>query len=161
MFCYEHYGVEPDIMTLGKGIGGGFPLSALLTKERLNIFDPGDQGGTYTAQPLAMAVGLCVLKELVDKKLVENSEKMGGLILSKLHALENSHCIENVRGKGLLIAFDLKDQKGCEFVEKCLENNLLVNSPGERTIRLMPPLIVSEQDIDKLISILKILIKKG
>lgn len=155
LFCYEHYGIEPDIMTLGKGIGGGFPLSALLAKERVNIFDPGDQGGTYTAQPLAMAVGLAVLRELLDKDLVMHTMKMGNLIMEKLTELSDRYEIKNIRGMGLLIAFDLTKTKGADFVAKCLKDRLLINSPKEMAIRLMPPLVVTEKEIEKTISVFK------
>ncbi|MFA5904264.1 MAG: acetylornithine transaminase [Desulfobacula sp.] len=155
LFCYEHYSIEPDIMTLGKGIGGGFPLSALLAKERLNIFDPGDQGGTYTAQPLAMAVGLAVLKEILDKDLVTHTRKMGDLMMKKLTKLSERYEVENIRGKGLLIAFDVMKTKGADVVAKCLKERFLINSPKEMSIRLMPPLVVTEDEIEKAISIFK------
>lgn len=155
LFCYQHYGIEPDIMTLGKGIGGGFPLSALLAKEKLNIFDPGDQGGTYTGQPLAMSVGFAVLREILDKDLVENSRKIGNLIKKQLCELSNQYEIENVRGQGLLIAFDLLQTKGNDFVNKCLQDGLLINAPRDSSIRLMPPLVVKEKEVEKLIVLLK------
>ena len=155
LFCYEHYGIEPDIMTLGKGIGGGFPLSALLAKEYLNIFEPGDQGGTYTAQPLAMSVGLAVLKELIGQGVVAHCEKMGGIIMRRLLELSETFEIENIRGKGLLIAFDLMETKGSDLVNKCLNDKLLINSPKERAIRLMPPLVVNENEIEEMLMILK------
>lgn len=160
LFCYENYDIEPDIMTLGKGIGGGFPLSALLAKEKLNIFDPGDQGGTYTGQPLAMAVGYAVLKELLDKNLVENCQKMGKLILEQLSDLSKAYEIENIRGKGLLIAFDLIKTEGNDFVNTCRKNGLLVNSPKDKSIRLMPPLIVTATEIAELVEILKKTLKR-
>ncbi len=161
LFCYEHYGVVPDIMTLGKGIGGGFPLSALLTREKLNIFDPGDQGGTYSGQPLAMAAGKAVLKALFDKKLVENAAKMGRHLINALHEFAKTYAIENIRGKGLLVAFDLAGQTGQQVVEKCIEHRLLINSPNPGTIRLMPPLIVSPSDVDAMLSVLeKVICKK-
>ena len=155
LFCYEHYGIQPDMMTLGKGIGGGFPLSALLTKEKLNIFDPGDQGGTYTGQPLAMSVGLAVLTEILDKNLVENSRIMGEHILEELHKVSNQYEIENVRGKGLLIAFDLLQTKGVDLVNNCLQDGLLINAPKDSSIRLMPPLMVTEKEVENLIIVLK------
>jgi acetylornithine/N-succinyldiaminopimelate aminotransferase len=155
LFCYEHFGIEPDIMTLGKGIGGGFPLSALLAKEHLNIFDPGDQGGTYTAQPLAMSVGIAVLRELLNQNLVVHCEKMGNILLRRLLELSETFAIENIRGKGLLIAFDLIDTKGTDLVNKCLNDKLLINSPKEKSIRLMPPLVVNENEIEVMITILK------
>ncbi len=161
LFCYEHYGIVPDIMTLGKGIGGGFPLSALLTREKLNIFDPGDQGGTYSGQPLAMAAGKAVLKALFDKKLVENAAKMGRHLINALHEFAKTYAIENIRGKGLLVAFDLAGQTGQQVVEKCIEHRLLINSPKPGTIRLMPPLIVSPSDVDAMLSVLeKVICKK-
>ncbi|MCP4754785.1 MAG: acetylornithine/succinylornithine family transaminase [Proteobacteria bacterium] len=153
LFCYEHYGIEPDIMTLAKGIGGGFPLSAVLAKERLNIFDPGDQGGTYTGQPLAMSVGSAVLKELLDRNLVENSRQMGDRIVQGLHKLSKRYEIGDIRGKGLLIAFDLLKTDAAGFVDTCLQDGLLVNSPKPQTIRLMPPLVVTEPDIERLFQV--------
>ena len=155
LFCYEHYGVEPDMMTLGKGIGGGYPLSALLVKERLNIFEAGEQGGTYTGQPLAMAVGLAVLKEILDRNLVEHCRKMGERLTAMLTGLSQQYEIENIRGMGLLIAFDLIKTKGKDFVTKCLQDRLLINSPKEKSIRLMPPLIVQESELEELVVVLK------
>lgn len=154
LFCYERYGIEPDIMTLGKGIGGGYPLAALLTKERLNLFEPGDQGGTYTGQPLAMAVGKAVLEELLQRDLVGNSRRMGEMIMARLNELGSQLKIERVRGSGLLIGFDLKDMEGSTLVNRCLKRGVLINSPGERTIRLMPPLIVSEKEAEQFLSVL-------
>ena len=160
LFCYEHYGIEPDIMTLGKGIGGGFPLSALLAKEKLNIFDPGDQGGTYTGQPLAMAVGIAVLEEILDKNLVEHSQKMGEFIKSQLAELSEHYEISNIRGEGLLIAFDLLETEGADLVTNCLKKALLINSPKKMSIRLMPPLIVTKTEIREMLLILKQNLKK-
>lgn len=154
LFAYEHYGIEPDIMTLAKGIGGGYPLSALLTKEKLNIFEPGDQGGTYSAQPLGMAVGMTVVEEVINKKLFINAEIQGNYILKKLDELKDKYKLKNIRGNGLLIAFDLPCDNGNEIVDKCLQKGLILNSPRPSIIRLMPPLIVTEKDIDNMISIL-------
>mgnify|MGYP003365786743 CR=1 FL=1 len=154
LFAYEHYGIEPDIMTLAKGIGGGYPLSALLTKEKLNIFEPGDQGGTYSAQPLGMAVGMAVVEEVINKKLFINAEVQGNYIFKKLDELKDKYKLKNIRGNGLLIAFDLPCDKGTEIVDKCLQEGLILNSPRPSIIRLMPPLIVTEKDTDNMISIL-------
>jgi len=160
LFCFEHYGVEPDIVTLAKGIGGGFPLSAMLTKETYNIFEPGEQGGTYTGQPLAMAVGIAVFKEL-QNGVIENCAKMGDLIKTKLYKLSEEYEVTNIRGMGLLIGFDLTKTKGKDFANKCLNSNLLINSPQEKSIRLMPPLNITEKEIDELFWILeKNLVKK-
>ncbi len=155
MYCYEHYGVEPDVMTLAKGIGAGFPLAAVLAKEKLNIFEPGEQGGTYTGQPLAMATGIAVLKELQEGGVIKNCEKMSKTIFSGLRELSVKYEIENIRGIGLLIGFDLKKSEGSEFVDKCIKDGLLINSPQKKSIRLMPALIISEKEIDELFAILK------
>ncbi len=154
LFSYEHYGVEPDVMTLAKGIGGGFPLAALLTKEQFNIFEIGDQGGTYSGQPLAMAVGLAVMNEVLEKKLTDNAAKQGEYLQQQLRKIASRFRLTNIRGRGLLIAFDLPADKGSEVVGACLNNGLLVNSPQPATIRLMPPLIVTAEDIDDMITIL-------
>ena len=154
LFAYEHYGIQPDIMTLAKGIGGGFPLSAMLCKKELDIFDAGDQGGTYCAQPLAMSVGIAVLRELVEKNICENAKVMGQYILQKLRDISQTFNLTNIRGQGLLIAFDLPSEKGAQVVSDCMNKGLLINSPKPCTIRLMPPLIVSKDDIDLMLDIL-------
>ena len=154
LFAYQHYGIEPDVMTLGKGIGGGFPLAALLTKEKFNIFDAGDQGGTYSSQPLGMAVGLAVVNEIIEKNICDNANVQGKYLLEQLNDIKSEYGLKNIRGKGLLIAFDLPINKGGEVVSACLNEGLLVNSPQPATIRLMPPLIVSRTDIDNMIRML-------
>jgi len=154
LFAYQHYGIEPDIMTLAKGIGGGYPLSALLVKESLNIFEPGDQGGTYSAQPLGMAAGMAVVSEIINKNLSYNAKLQGDYIVSKLNEIKTIYGLKNIRGQGLLLAFDLPSNKGKEIVDKCLEKGLLLNSPKPSIIRLMPPLIVTHQDTDIMVNIL-------
>lgn len=154
LFAYEHYNIEPDIMTLAKGIGGGFPLSAMLTKEKYNIFDAGDQGGTYSGQPLAMSVGIAVINEIIDKNLVKNAEIQGNYLIEKLESIKSKYDLKCIRGKGLLIAFDLPKEKDAEVVRDCLAEGLIINSPRPSIIRLMPPLIVTKGEIDAMIYIL-------
>jgi acetylornithine/N-succinyldiaminopimelate aminotransferase len=154
LFAYEHYGIEPDIMTLAKGIGGGYPLSALLTKEELNIFEPGDQGGTYSSQPLGMSVGLAVVSEIINKDISYNAKIQGEYIIKRLTELKDKYGLKNIRGKGLLIAFDLPSDKGFDVVDKCLDKGLILNAPRPSIIRLMPPLIVTKDEIDKMFDIL-------
>ena len=154
MFGYEHYGIEPDVMTLAKGIGGGFPLSAMLAKEKFNVFAAGDQGGTYSGQPLAMEVGYAVVREIVEKNLTENAKCQGEYLTKKLQEIQTQFNLANIRGQGLLMAFDLPADKGSEIVAQCLQEGLLVNSPQPGMIRLMPPLIVTAADIDAMLAIL-------
>lgn len=160
LFAYEHYGVQPDIMTLAKGIGGGFPLSAMLAKESLNLFEPGDQGGTYTGQPLAMAAGYAVVSEIIKRKLSQNAEIQGNYTTARLHQIGGRYGLEHIRGKGLLIAFDLPEARGAELVSECMKEGVLINSPSPRTIRLMPALIVTREDIDKMIELLTLVLDK-
>lgn len=155
LFAYEQLGIEPDIMTLAKGIGGGFPLSALLVKEHLNIFDTGEQGGTFGGQQLAMAVGYSVLKEIIKHNILDNVKNMGKYILDVLYSLKDEFNISNIRGRGLLIGMDLPYNSGKQIVDECLKRGLIINSPKEYMIRFMPPLIVSKADIDNMITILK------
>lgn len=126
----------------------------MLAKEALNLFEPGDQGGTYTAQPLAMAAGLSVLKELLDKDIPAHAAKMGEIIRGRLADLSRTLEIENIRGRGLLLAFDLIHTKGADLVAACLDKGLLINAPKEKSIRLMPPLVATEDDIDQMFDIL-------
>lgn len=160
LFAYQYYDIEPDIMTLAKGIGGGYPLSALLTKEALNIFEPGDQGGTYSAQPLGMAAGMAVVSEVINKNLSFNAKVQGEYLIKKLEEIKDNYKINNIRGRGLLLAFDLPQNKGKDIVNKCLDEGLLLNSPRPSTIRLMPPLIVTEEDTDKMIHIISKVLEK-
>jgi acetylornithine/N-succinyldiaminopimelate aminotransferase len=160
LFAYEHYGIEPDVMTLAKGIGGGFPLSALLVKEKYNIFEVGDQGGTYTGQPLAMAVGLAVASEVIGKYLWENAEKQGRYIMDKLSELSEDLKLRNIRGLGLLIGMDLPDASAIAIVSECLKEGLIINTPNPTTLRLMPPLIVKKEECDKMLAILARVLKQ-
>lgn len=155
MFSYENYGVEPDIMTLAKGIGAGFPLSALLVKEKYNIFDPGEQGGTYGGQQLAMAVGYAVLNEFLNSNLLDNVKDIGEYLKNKLKEISAEFGFKNIRGQGLLIGLDLSNDNGGEIVKECLKNGLIINSPRANMLRFMPPLIADKNDIDNMIKILK------
>ncbi|MEK3881907.1 acetylornithine/succinylornithine family transaminase [Paenibacillus sp. PL2-23] len=156
LFAYEHYGIQPDILTLGKGIGAGFPLSAMLTKARFDLFQPGDQGGTYTGQPLGMAAGLAVLQELLERDLAASADKHGHELISRLEELTATYPITDVRGKGLLIAFDVPEGMAPKLASACMERGLLINATRASTIRLMPALIVQTQHIEAMVSILRL-----
>ncbi|OMF38899.1 acetylornithine transaminase [Paenibacillus sp. FSL H8-0548] len=155
LFAYEHYGIQPDVMTLGKGIGAGFPLSAMLTKSKYDLFEPGDQGGTYTGAPLAMAVGYAVLAELLERNLADNAYAQGRYLVNALQKLSAEFPITAIRGKGLLLAFDVPEGTAAELAAICLREGLLINSLNSSTIRLVPPLIVSQRDSDEMLGILR------
>ena len=155
LFAYEHYGVEPDILTLAKGMGSGYPIAAMMCQSALDIFEPGDQGGTYTAQPLGMAVGKAVLETLIKDNLSENAYRMGAYLKEELRKLPETVGVQNIRGKGLLIAFDLSDEKGSELVDRAMEKGLIINSPKPNSIRLIPPLIITPSHCDEFVTLLK------
>ena len=154
LFCYEHYDIEPDIITLAKGIGGGYPLSACLSKEKYCVFDAGDQGGTYTGQPLGMAVGYAIVSYIIKKTICNHVKLIGKYLFKRLKELEKLKKISNIRGMGLLIAFDVTNLTGQEVFSLCLKKGLLLNSPKPKTIRLFPSFTIQKKHVDKMISIL-------
>jgi len=162
LFAYEHAGITPDIMTLGKGIGGGVPLAALLAREAICCFEPGDQGGTYNGNPLMTAVGLAVTKALLAPGFLAAVEARGQYLSQKLLELSARHGLKGERGSGLLRALVLADERGPDIVKRGLElapQGLLLNSPRPNLLRFMPALNVSEGEIDQMIAILDGLLK--
>jgi acetylornithine aminotransferase/acetylornithine/N-succinyldiaminopimelate aminotransferase len=149
MFGYEHYGVEPDIFTLAKALAGGFPIGALCAKEPYAAaFEPGDHGSTFGGNPLACTTGLAVLSTIINENLCDNSAKMGDYFMAELNLLKDKYSfIKEVRGKGLMIGVELSVPKAMEVKLKCLEAGYLIGSVGKNIIRLLPPLIVTKEDI--------------
>src|SRR6266568_561336 len=160
LFAYEQTGVEPDIMTLAKGIGNGFPLAALLAKDKFAVFEAGDQGGTYCGTPLATAVGLAVLTTIRDERILENVVKVGVYLEERLLRLkEQFPVIKEVRGIGLLYAFGLEQEIANDIAECCMERRLIVNSANPQTIRFMPALTIGKKEVDAMLTILKKVLK--
>ena len=151
LFHYEHAGIEPDIMTLGKGIGGGVPLAALLATEQASCFEHGDQGGTFNGNPLMCAAGLAVLEQVVTPKFLQATVETGLYLESELQRLSARHGLGEVRGRGLLLALDLKLPIGALIVAQAFEQGLLLNSPQPDALRFMPALNVSREEIDAMI----------
>ncbi len=156
MFGFEHFGIEPDIFTLAKALGGGFPIGALLAKDFVaQAFEPGDHGSTFGGNPLACACGLAVMDVLLKENLTENSAKMGEYLLKKLNELKEKYkFIKEVRGKGLMIGIQFSKEIANEIRQKCFEKHYLVGSVGKDIIRLLPPLIINKKDIDEMINVL-------
>jgi acetylornithine/N-succinyldiaminopimelate aminotransferase len=162
LFHYEHAEIEPDIMTLGKGIGGGVPLAALLATERAACFEHGDQGGTFNGNPLMCAAGLAVLEEISKPQFLKSIADAGLLLESELQKLSARHGLGEVRGRGLLLALDLKLPIGPAIVAQAFEAGLLLNSPQVDALRFMPALNVSREEIWLMIESLDaILVKTG
>lgn len=156
MFGYEHFGIEPDIFTLAKALGGGFPIGALCAKEPYaSAFEPGDHGSTFGGNPLACSAGLATLSTIINDKLYDNSAKMGEYFTDKLNKLKNKHrIITEVRGKGLMIGVQLAAPIAVKLKKKFLEQGFLIGSVGDNIIRMLPPLIISKDDIDMYIAAL-------
>jgi len=154
LFAYEQYGIEPDIMTLGKGLGGGFPVAALLARDAACVFEPGDQGGTFCAQPLAMAAAHAVVSEVIAKRLPGQAGARGRYLMGRLEALRQRVGLAEVRGKGLLVAVDLAKDRAPAVVARCLEAGLLLNAPRPGTLRFVPALDVTTAQVDEMLAIL-------
>lgn len=158
LFAYEHFGVTPDIMTLAKGLGGGFPIGAMLATEKVAAsFTPGDHGSTFGGNPLASAAALATLETLLDGGFVmDQCRRMGEYLKARLNALkgEFSSVILDVRGLGLLVGMELARDCG-PVVTACMEKGLLINCAAGSVLRFMPPLIVQESDIDQMAGVLE------
>jgi len=151
LFHYEHTGITPDIMTLGKGIGGGVPLAALLATETASCFEHGDQGGTFNGNPLMCAAGLAVLDRVARPEFLRSVADTGLHLESELQRLSARHGLGEVRGRGLLLALDLKHAIGASIVAQALGEGVLLNAPRPDTLRFMPALNVTRDEISEMI----------
>ncbi len=154
LFGYQHAGIEPDIMTLGKGIGAGVPLAALCATEAVSLFDHGDQGGTYCGNPLMTAVGCAVMETLLAPGFLDAVQARGKHLVGALEALSARRGLGKVRGQGLLLALDLGAAIGGKVVEAARDRGLLINSPRPNFLRFMPALNVSDVEVDAMCAIL-------
>jgi acetylornithine/N-succinyldiaminopimelate aminotransferase len=154
LFHYEHASIEPDIMTLAKGIGGGVPLAALLATEHASCFEHGDQGGTFNGNPLMCAAGLAVLEQVAAPAFLKSTVEAGLFLESELQRLSARHGLGEVRGRGLLLALDLKRPIGASIVTQAFEAGVLLNSPQPDALRFMPALNVTREEISAMIDCL-------
>ncbi len=144
-FAHQHAGITPDVMTLAKGLGGGVPIGATLANARADVFEPGDHGSTFGGNPLACAVAATVL-DVVDRDgLVGHAAEMGEL----LHASIQDLGAKQTRGLGLMQAFEFDEPKAKPFQNACLESGLIVNAVDDHSVRLVPPLIITAQQVDR------------
>ncbi|MBU3565165.1 acetylornithine transaminase [Polynucleobacter sp. MWH-HuK1] len=163
LFAYQNYGIEPDIMTLGKGIGGGVPLAALLATDAVACFVPGDQGGTYNGNPLMTAVGISVIEQLLAPGFLDSVKAKGELLKSELLKLCAEFNLEGERGEGLLRALMLGKDIGPKLVDLARDRDpegLLINSPRPNLLRFMPALNVSDDEIRQMCNMLRELLKE-
>lgn len=148
MFAFEHENIRPDVVLVGKALSGGFyPVSAVLAnKEVLDVFNPGEHGSTFGGNPLACEVAIAALDVLVDENLIEKSEKLGKYFLDKLKTIK-SDVIKEVRGRGLFIAIEL-NVKARSYCERLQEEGVLAKETHENIIRVAPPLVITESELD-------------
>lgn len=151
LFAHQHAGIAPDIMTLGKGLGGGVPLAALLAREEICCFEAGDQGGTFNGNPLMTSVGLAVLETLLAPGFLAEVERKGRYLSDRLAALSKEFGLKGERGAGLLRALVLADDRAPALVRLAQERRpegLLLNAPRPNLLRFMPALTVTDGEID-------------
>ena len=161
LFHYEHTGITPDIMTLGKGIGGGVPLAALLATEAVSCFAHGDQGGTFNGNALMCAAGLAVLEQVAAPAFLKSAAESGLYLESELQRLSVRHGLGEVRGRGLLLALDLRVPIAPSIVAAALDDGVLLNAPRPDALRFMPALNVTRQEIDLMVDCLDDLLTKA
>jgi acetylornithine/N-succinyldiaminopimelate aminotransferase len=155
LYGFEHAGVQPDILTLGKGLGGGVPLAALAAAGTASCFEPGDQGGTFNGTPLMAAVGCAVLETVGQPDFLARVRELGQYLAGRLRALSSDLGHGEVRGRGLLLALALTRGDAAKVVETALDRGLLVNAPRPDTLRFMPALTVTREEIDQMLELLE------
>jgi len=155
LFAYERYGVEPDIMTLAKGLGSGVPIGALLAKEDVSLFSPGEHGSTFGGNPLVCAAAYASLKHILDNDIPGRVERVGNYFMTRLEELKQQFEVATeVRGRGLLIALEFSQEIADQLVLACADRGLLVNKVRPNALWFMPPLIITEKEVDRAIGIL-------
>lgn len=157
LFAYEDSGIQPDIMTLAKAIGNGFPVGAMLTTDSVAAaFQPGNHASTFGGAPLAMAACIAVFKTIQAEGVLENCRRVGAYFLERMRRMQGHQpLIKDVRGKGLILGMELKID-GAEIVKKCMQKGLLIITSGAgNVLRFVPPLIITEKDADQAMNILE------
>jgi predicted acetylornithine/succinylornithine family transaminase len=154
MFGYQQFGIEPDIMTLAKCMGGGIPIGAFMAKEHCAVFQPGDHGSTYGGNPLMCATSLAVLEYVIEHDIPGKSQKAGIYFMEGLNKLKSKYpFITEVRGRGLLIAVEFNKDMSGVIKLTCIENGMTINDVKPNAVRIMPPLTISNQEINEALGI--------
>ena len=154
MFAHDYYGVKPDVLTMAKALGCGVPVGAFLVNEKAAVLVPGDHGTTYGGNPLATAAVNKVLEMFEKTKVLDNVNSVSKYLESKLDELTDKYdFVKGHRGKGLMQGIIIDKPLG-EIITKCIENGLIIISAGSNVLRLVPPLIITNENVDEMISIL-------
>jgi acetylornithine/N-succinyldiaminopimelate aminotransferase len=154
LWGHQHAGIAPDIMTLGKMLGGGVPLAALVATEQVSCFQHGDQGGTFNGNPLMTAVGCAIMDTVLEPGFLDNVKAKGAHLTEGLTSISRHYHLGDVRGRGLLVALDLKQEIANAIVDRARDAGLLLNAPRPQALRFMPALNVSCEEIDTMLKIL-------
>jgi len=158
-FAYQHENIKPDIVTVAKGLANGVPIGVCIAKKGID-FDKGDHGCTFGGNNLACASANATIDYILKNKIMENAENIGNYFVEKLNKLKDKYeIIKDIKGKGLMIGVELKENKAKEIVKKCLENGLLMNNVSDTTLRFLPPLIIGKREAHKALKILKKVLK--
>jgi predicted acetylornithine/succinylornithine family transaminase len=156
LWAHTQWGVEPDVMTLAKGLASGFPIGAALAKTHCAVFEPGDHASTFGGNPLACAVALAVQREIEKLGIVEHVAVVGRYFTERLADLQKRQpIIREVRGRGLLIGVELQREVAQDVLVRLRERGLIANALSARTLRFVPPLIVSQEEVDEALDILE------
>jgi len=155
LFAYEHWGIEPDVMTLAKALGGGLPIGAMLAKEEVaSAFVPGSHASTFGGSPFITAAALAALTAIIEERLPQRAAKIGAYFLGRLRELVQRYpYAKEARGKGLILALELA-VPAKPIVDRCLQLGLLILTAGDQVLRFVPPLIIGEAEVDEALSIL-------
>jgi acetylornithine/succinyldiaminopimelate/putrescine aminotransferase len=153
-WAYEHWGVEPDVMTVAKALASGIPIGALLAKESCSaVLGAGTHGTTFGGNPFATTVGVATVTTMLEDKLPERVDRVGGYLMGRLRAMAGgTAAVKEVRGKGLLVGVELDGPAG-PVVTACRERGLLVLTAGDTVLRMTPPLVVGEAEVDRAVEI--------
>ncbi|HTZ11317.1 MAG TPA: aspartate aminotransferase family protein [Candidatus Margulisiibacteriota bacterium] len=156
LFCYQHYGITPDVMTLAKALGGGLPIGVMVVKKDIaDTLTAGMHASTFGGGPVICKAALAVLRAMQKEKLLANAQKMGDYLFNKLNELKDKYpVIKDVRGLGLMAGVELSIE-GKAVVEKCFKDKLLINCTHDKVLRLMPALNITRKEIDKAMAILE------
>ncbi len=156
LFGYEHFGIEPDIMTLAKSLGGGLPMGAMLAREDVaQSFGPGSHASTFGGNPLVCSVGLAVIKTLLEGGVLNHCMQMGDYLVRRLESLKKRFSfVREIRGRGLMIGVEL-EMEGNKIAESCMQEGLLLNCTAYKVLRLVPPLTIKKSELDRGLAILE------
>ncbi len=155
LFGYEQYGIEPDIMTLAKGLGSGIPIGAIMAKDEASVFVPGNHGSTFGGNPVTCAAAYATVKYVIDHDIAGNAKRVGQYLTKGLENLKQKfQFITEVRGRGLLVAMEFSSDIAGVALTACLERGLLVNRVKPNALRFIPPLIIGNKEVDGALDIL-------